>query len=210
MRNLPAPLAAALLVAALLVAGSPPAEATIMRQLDLDTLVSTADLIALATVGEQTAEKRGVRIVTRVELRPERVMKGAAEGPVMVEVMGGTVDGIGQKVAGTARFTAGEQVIVFLVRLPEGDGWRVRGMAQGKLSVVPGLGGGRVVRDLSGLRLVETGPDGEVKGEGTAVESMPLDAFLRDLAVRIARDAPPVEPVRLEPGTPPTDTLRGR
>lgn len=167
------------------------AHATTMRKLDLDALVSTADVIALATAGPGESAAVGRRFVTRTPLIAERIIKGAVDGPIVVETPGGSIDGIGQRVAGSARFAEGEQVIVFLTRL-DGDRYRVRGMAQGKLRVVPGVAGGRVVRDLSGLALVTDGAP--VEG---AVDQLPLDGFLKDLAVRIARDAQPLD----EPAT---------
>lgn len=189
------------LVAALV--GVPPgAEATTMRKIDLDTLVATADVILLGTVGSSESVAVGARFWTRTTLVPERVVKGAVEGPVVVETAGGVVDGIGQRVAGSAQFTEGEQVVVFLARRPDGR-LRVRGMAQGKLRVVPGLAGGRAVRDLSDLRLIAD--DG---AEVEAADVMPLDAFLKDLAVRVVRDAGtlPERPRLLDP---PTDTPTG-
>lgn len=189
--------------AVVLVGLASSAHATSIRQLDLDALVGTADLIVLAVVGPSHSAAIGKRFVTRVELTPERVIKGAVEGPVVVETPGGTMGGIGQRVAGSARFVEGEQVIVFLTRLAE-DRYRVRGMAQGKLTVVPGIGGGRVVRDLSGLSLV--GDGGEPRAAG--VDEMPLDDFVRDLAVRVVRSAgnqPPrpglLDGPRIEPPT---------
>lgn len=182
---------------ALFVGLAPPAGATSIRQLDLDTLVATADLILLGTAGEGQTITRKKRFVTLTPLVPERVVKGAADGSITVETFGGTQGVVGQKVAGTARFVDGEQVVVFLTRLESGH-FRVRGMAQGKLTVVPGVAGGRAIRDLGGLRLV--GADGATDGHDG--QTVPLDVFLRDLAVRVVRDrgTMPAAPSILTPG----------
>ncbi len=172
-----------------------PVDATTIRRLDLDTLVASADVIVLGVAGKGETVTRGKRFVTRTPLTPERIVKGALDGPLVVETAGGRSGVIGQRVAGVARFAEGEQAVVFLTRLPSGA-YRVRGMAQGKLTVVPGVSGGRAVRDLSGLRLI--GPDGAPVGD--AAQTMPLDDFLRDLAVRLARD-------RVEPGVKPGDAV---
>lgn len=163
---------------------APPADATSIRELDLDTLVETADVILLGTAGASESVTRGKRFVTRTPLTVERVVKGSAPGSVVVETAGGRSGNIGQRVSGTARFADGEQIIVFLTRLESGA-YRVRGMSQGKLTVVPGLAGGRVLRDLGGLTLV--GADGARAGSDG--QAMPLDDFLVDLAVRVTRAA---------------------
>lgn len=173
----------AALVLALGLAG--PADATTMRALDLDALVGSADVIVFGTAGAGHTVARGKRFVTLTPLVPARVVKGEVSGEVVVETPGGRVGPIGQRVAGSARFAEGERVVVFLTRLEDGR-YRVRGMAQGKLTVTEGEGGGRVARDLSGLELV---------GDGGAVipadpDGATLDAFLGELARRVAEPRP--------------------
>lgn len=172
-----------------------PADSTTVRRLDLDALVSSADVIVLGVAGAGETVTRGKRLFTRTPLTPERMLKGAVDGPLVIEAAGGRDGVIGQRVAGAVRFVEGEQAIVFLTRLPDGA-YRVRGMAQGKLSVVPGVAGGRAIRDLSGLSLV-TADGSPVTDVGS---SIPLDDVLRELAVRIARDG--AEPDGAAPDAP--------
>lgn len=175
-----------------------PATAATVVRLDLPELVSEADLVLLATVESTEAFRAGNRIMTRVTLRPGTVIKGAAEGEVTVVVAGGSIGGIGQRVSGAARFVEGEDVVAFLTA-PGPTGRRaVVGMAQGKLRVVPGLDGVRLVRDLDGLNLLALDADGQLAPGGAAPAELPVDRFIAALAQMV--DAP----ARLTPAPQPT------
>src|SRR5262245_39445107 len=126
---------------------SPGADATVVLRLGLPEMTRVSDVIALGRVVKQKAgwDSSGRRIVTRVELEVERLLKGQADpgtGRVVFERLGGVVDGVGQKVFGEPGFTNGETVLLFLRRqgTPVGVSLhvppplRVTGMAQGKLS----------------------------------------------------------------------------
>jgi hypothetical protein len=65
---------------------------------------------------------------------------------------GGEVDGIGMKVIGAARFSVGEEALVFLER--RGAALWTVGMAQGKLRVAVVDGRKVAIRDLAGLAFV--------------------------------------------------------
>jgi hypothetical protein len=77
----------------------------------------------------------GARIMTVAELSPSETWRGTTPGPVQVLVPGGVVGDIGQRVDGAPTFATGEEVVVFLWRSGEGA-FRVRGLAQGKFTVV--------------------------------------------------------------------------
>lgn len=166
------------------------AAAATVRRLELPDLVRLADLIVLATVQATEATRRGNRIVTRATLTPETTLKGAPPDPLVVEVPGGVIGGIGQKVPGAARFEPGEQVIVFLDATDTPGQLAVVGMAQGKLRVVPGLDGTRLVRDLDGLNLVDIAPDGTLGGHGATAREVPLTRLVGEIA-RLQADPPP-------------------
>lgn len=171
---------ALLLPPAALVSADPAAAATV-RRLDLAELVRQADLIVLATVQATAPARHGNRILTRATLVIETTLKGTPPDPLVVEVPGGVIGGIGQKVPGAARFEVGEQVIVFLGASDSPGHHAVIGMAQGKLRVVPGLDGGRLVRDLDGLSLVDVAPDGTLDGAGAPTE-VPLTRLVSEIA----------------------------
>lgn len=175
------------------------AAAATVRRLELPDLVRLADLIVLATVQATEPTRRGKRIVTHATLVPETTLKGTAPDPLVVEVPGGVIGGIGQKVPGAARFDAGEQVIVFLEASAPGGALAVVGMAQGKLRVVPGLDGARLVRDLDGLSLVDIAPDGTLAGHGPTAREVPLTRLVGEIArLQIAPDEP-ANPEALDP-----------
>lgn len=178
-------LAAAAIAVSVLAA---PALATTMVKLELPDLATRAPLIVVGTATAQQSEWFEKRIITRTTFTIEKAIKGEASGSITIVTLGGVVDGIGQRVAGTARFAPDETAVVFLEPSPI-DGWRVVGMAQGKLRIEPGVDGGRVVRDLSGATLMQLGADGGPPREVTGDSEIALDAFVARLAALLAAPA---------------------
>jgi hypothetical protein len=117
------------LALAMLLAGRP-AEATLVRRLDLPELVATADRIVVADVQAlRTAWDASHRtIYTTVELRVRESWKGPlpSDGAVVIRHLGGTVGEIEMTVHGAPTFSVGERALLFL------RGPHVVGMAQGK------------------------------------------------------------------------------
>jgi hypothetical protein len=134
----------ALLSITLLLGAS--AGATTLLRTDVAELSSTSDTIVQGTV--RRVESRwsgdGRRIVTDVEIQVTDALKGQAGGTVLVTQPGGTVGDIGQVVHGLARFTPGEEVVVFLTRRGKVS-FQVSGMAQGKFQVRRGADGKTVL-----------------------------------------------------------------
>lgn len=79
--------------------------------------------------------------------------KGSALQSVTVSELGGIVGGLGQSVAGSVSFAAGEDVVLFLQRMPNGL-LRTTGWGQGKYRV----DAGRIHADqsLRGLEVIST------------------------------------------------------
>jgi hypothetical protein len=174
-------------LAALLSAA--PARATLALARSLEEMARIADVVAIAHVESSDAAWRGKRIYTLARLTPTRLLKGKAEGELLVEVEGGVVGAIGQQVAGAPRFTPGEDVAVFLHRVPDTDPpvYRVVGMSQGKLRVEPRPDGVKVVRDLGQLDLVMPNPAGELRPAPTGPDAQPIDDFVRDVSAAAGR-----------------------
>jgi hypothetical protein len=107
--------------------------ATILVPMRDADLVRTSALVATGEVRRiETRELRDGRILTEVSLAVERLIKGRLRGRhVVVTVPGGTVGDRGLHVFGTAEFTQGEHVLVFLKRTGEGR-LRTNAMALGK------------------------------------------------------------------------------
>lgn len=122
----------------LVPAGS--ARATIMLPLSIEQLATeSAAIVRAEVVGRRAAWSADKRhIFTYTELRVAETLAGAAKpGAVLtVRTLGGEVGETGMKVAGVARFTPGEEVVVFLRTDPvDARDFQVVGMSQGKYKV---------------------------------------------------------------------------
>ncbi|AKU91120.1 hypothetical protein AKJ08_1507 [Vulgatibacter incomptus] len=132
-----------------------------MLPLSVDALTQRSDTVVRGKV--KATESRftpdGKRVYTVVTLEVSEAWKGNPGSTLEIQVPGGSLDGIDQKVMGAPSFEVGEDAVVFLRRL--GTSRKVSsivGMAQGKLSVqVDSAGNELAVQQLSGLELVEPG-----------------------------------------------------
>src|SRR4051812_20754051 len=109
--------------------------ATTMIALDLPALSRSAETIVHGTVTKVEAHlsRDGRRVSTQIDVEVKEAMKGEPGRAVTVIQPGGEVGDIGQLVSGTAHYTVGEEVVLFLER--HGPNFRTVGMAQGKYRV---------------------------------------------------------------------------
>ena len=130
LRSLPPMLLAGLLLLGL------PAAATTMLRLELPELAQSSDTVVHGTVRRVESRWSGDRrrIVTDVEIQVTEALKGQPGSTVLLVQPGGKVGDIGQAVHGSASFTPGEEVVVFLERRGA-TAFRLYGMAQGKYQV---------------------------------------------------------------------------
>ena len=157
------------------------ASATVVEPLSTEALVARSSSIVRGRVERLDVVDVQGRFVTRVTLSVSDVLKGPspAGAQVIVETLGGTRGPISQRVAGEARFTVGEDVVVCL----EAVAGRlvVLGMALGKFTVEPTSGGAsRLRRDVGELEFGPV-PDGGAPTHTAVPTELPLDA-LRDPA----------------------------
>ena len=133
-----------LLAVALAVAGS--VAATVVVRLTLEELVERSEVVVhgrcLRTWAAWDAERRF--IWTHNEIQVLDRWKGAAGAAVVVSELGGIVGDIGMAVDGVPQYQAGEEMVLFLSRTPNGY-WRTRGLGQGKHEVQVDSRGGRRV-----------------------------------------------------------------
>ncbi len=111
--------------------------ATTLLAVDVPALSRTADVIVVGTVRTSTARlsQDGQRVITDTQIDVAEVLKGTPEGSsVVVMQPGGVVGNLGQRVEGTAQFTAAEEVLVFLERAGPSR-FQVASMAQGKFRI---------------------------------------------------------------------------
>lgn len=163
-----------------------PASATVMVEIPMEELVSTSDLIVHATVlrtGTQLEPFEGhLETHTITELRPVDFLRGSGDDVVRIDEIGGTnPDGSGSWIEGTPRYRDGEEVIVFLRRLPNGA-FRTVGMEQGRFEVIHEVdaSGGRTVveRDTSHVGFASW-VDGHMQvRDGARSPSVEYDVFV--------------------------------
>lgn len=112
------------LLLALLSAMATHAAAYVMA-MSTQELTDRAELIVRGVVGEVHETAQGIEITVRTE----QTIKGSADGDtIRIRYPHGMED--------TPQFTAGERVLLFLTKLPDG-GWQVVGGTQGKITLEP-------------------------------------------------------------------------
>lgn len=171
--------------------GASAALATVVERFDLTRLVKTAELIVVGEVIGAQPRWRDGRIVTTVKVRNDGALKGSGEAVVELEVLGGEIDGIAQRVEGMAAFTPGERITVFLQKSTRGA-WQTVGLSQGKLRLEIGLTGPKWVRQFDGLALVA-----RQNGKWARVQpTLPAEVSVQDFLIRLntALAEPPAQP----------------
>lgn len=121
------------------------------RPLSIRELAVIADTVVIGRVAQlrPDAGTADPGMVTRVLVDVEQVLKGAAGAAVTLVQPGGERGGVVATVGGAPSFNAGEHVLLFLTRRPDGA-LHVAHLYQGKFSIEPdpATGAARVVRRL--------------------------------------------------------------
>src|SRR3954466_3676313 len=124
--------------------GASSASASLVLALDLPTMVTRADHVAVVDVASVKSDWDGnhEQILTTIDMVVVESWKGGAAPGTHVTVIqpGGTVGDLTQTVHGMTHFVAGERAVVFLAGRPERAS--VVGMAQGKRMVRRDAGSG--------------------------------------------------------------------
>lgn len=106
------------LVTLVLTLDPTPARATTVIAPDFEHLVSGADYVVRAVVKSVTSAYRdtpqGKAIFTKVELQVLETITGTPPSPLVLEMLGGTVDGRTMRVDGTPQFHVGDEDILFV------------------------------------------------------------------------------------------------
>jgi hypothetical protein len=160
--------------------------ATVLEELSLEEMTRRSDAIVHGVVvesgsrlvlGEGSAEPH-----TLTTVRVYRWLKGGDARTLTIRERGGQVQDRGMWIAGTPRYTANEEVVLFLERRPERpDEFRTFGMVQGKFQVQHGIGDvpSSVSRDLEGVGLARWAEDGTMEVvEGANEPAMHIETFL--------------------------------
>jgi len=124
--------------------------------LDLPSLAQQASDVVVGRVESQSARwtQDHSAIFTEVTVRVSQSVKGISKAgdAIVLRREGGEVGGLGMLVTGAARFTVGEEVVLFLEK--RGAALWTVGMAQGKLHVAVIDGRKVAIRDVGGLGFV--------------------------------------------------------
>jgi hypothetical protein len=112
------------------------AGATSVIQLSFEELVDRSESIVSGHVTRSWAawDAEHKFIWTHYEVAVSAIHKGTPGATVVVSEAGGTLDGRVMTIAGTVTYQAGENVLVFLTRVPNGY-LRTTGWGQGKYTV---------------------------------------------------------------------------
>jgi len=138
----------------------------VVERLSVEDLARGADAIVVARVVATSAawNEGRTKIYTFTTLEVSDALKGGPAGRVVVKELGGAVGDIAMEASGAPRFSAGEEVLVFLRRDSEGA-YRTRGLAQGKMRLLrePETGRTYAQADVSGLVWTETAGGRELR-----------------------------------------------
>lgn len=125
---------------ALAAASVAPAHATTVASLSLEQMVDASDLVIRGSVESVWVEQdvKG-RLWTRASVRVLESLKGHADADdyVTVEAAGGTLGDLQMIVAGSARYSVGEEALLFLTDKPKRELYGTVSMGLGKFTVRP-------------------------------------------------------------------------
>ena len=154
--------------------------AAVIARLSFEELIDTSDLIVAGRVTRDwTAwDAHHKYIWTHYEVSVHSAQKGAPGQLVEMAEPGGTLDGILMSIAGTVVYTPGENILVFLQRMPNGY-LRTTGWGQGRY-LVDAKGRIHAQSMLRGLEVIDTKTP--VRTPLTTLNGMSLD----QLRLRIA------------------------
>lgn len=148
-------------VTALLIAvGAFVASASVVAYETIDDMARRVPLIVRGKVVRSISgwDDGHRRIWTWTEVAVSDAIKGQSGKLVLVKQPGGEVEGIGQQVDGVARFTEGEDCILFLEPAPdEKNVWRPSGLSAGKVNVTVERGQTVAMRITEGLSFAVQG-----------------------------------------------------
>jgi hypothetical protein len=138
--------------AAVVLIFSQAALATSFEHLTLARLARTAQIIVRARCVSNSARWDGGEIWTITTWEEIELWKGSTSGLITVRLLGGTVGSVTSNVSGVPRFRPGEDVILFLEPLAQGD-YSVESWGQGTFRVYrdPKSGHSLVTQDTVGF-----------------------------------------------------------
>ena len=168
----------------LVLLGAGAASATSVPGLSFEELTDRSQLIVAGQVARSWSEWDSEHkfIWTHYELSISSSQKGAASSTVVVSEPGGVVGDQAMAIAGSVAYQAGDRVVVFLERMPNGY-LRTTGWGQGKYTLD---GSGMLHAAVRGFEIVKT-DQASMLGRTRSTSLRTLDGIsLADLRVRVA------------------------
>lgn len=170
------------LIFVLVLALSALLSATTVIPMNVDQLASLSTHIVEARAVQSTSQWNAdhTLIFTYTQFAATRTLKGEVPATFMVRQLGGTVDGITQKVSGVRHWRPGEEAVLFLQPSSIGDGALVvTGLMQGNF----------LMRHTAGQTFVSNGmPDAsQLAATGEVTNYRGSNLRLKDLESRIQK-----------------------
>jgi len=156
-----------------------------------ENLVDRAELIFTGQVISQHPEWKTIEgqksIVTLVSFRVEAIHKGSADSTVMLQFLGGTLDGVTLDVSDMPKFKPGERAVLFVAKNGVSAS-PLLGFYHGKFSVQKDESGHEVVLKHNGQPLTDVAEIGRAKTPaGSARAALSHEEFISQIRARAAR-----------------------
>lgn len=165
-----------------------PVGATVVVPLTRTELLQRSDLVVRATVVGQQSQWNDdhSQIVTLTRLRVQAWVKGSSPQQLVLEQLGGSVDGLTSRIAGEAYVQRGQQAVFFL-RM-QGARVYLTALAMSVYYVDPGPSGQLMVhRDLSQLTFAQAAGGPYVVAAAPVEFAETLDHLIAELTAIVAR-----------------------
>ena len=167
------------------LAGCQPTGATTLMRMSLAQMSHAAQLIVRAhCVGESTGWDAG-EIWTFTSFRVEEAWSGSAPSQISVRLLGGRLGNITSSVAGVPRFSAGEDVILFLERTPRSD-FSIVSWEQGTFRIRRDAGNEVAVQDTAAFPVFDPATR---RFETTGIRDVPIATLRSRVEAALRGDA---------------------
>ena len=185
------------------------ANATIVLQLDTESLSTRAAAIVVGHIESFQSSWQSGRIITEFQVRVAVPVKGGHQQGAVISIqqIGGRVDDLAQIIPGSPKLSAGEQVLLFLDNTAVKAKPTILGMAQGKYQLAVGPDNKLwAVRDLTNLSLAVFEETAAGKRQMRLLDhdavddsgALPLDQLLSEIARELTKNDHVVDPQLLE------------
>jgi hypothetical protein len=167
-------LAAIALVSASFASSYSPARATTLKRMSVADLSRAALTVVRARCTVNSARWDAGEIWTFTTFDVEETWKGSAPAQITVRLLGGSAGNFTSTVSGVPRFSAGEELILFLERTPAQD-FSIVSWMQGTFRI--GLNGDTeetVTQDTAAFPVFDPASQ---RFEATGIRKMPISAF---------------------------------